>query len=438
MKIKKLLLGGSVLVLTTLLSNQAYAWGSTWMGTLLEQIITSARGGVGQFRYNASLQIDSAGYDSDIFFGMLGKSVPDYTFSAGPDVQVFLPLKEKLVFEILDSPRYVFYAKTDQERTFNNAFSGNMHIVFDRVYFQAGGELIDVKQRLSSELSINVRLKEDILSGLVFWQASRETSFALQYRRSRYRYENPSTEFPGISTSLNRTDNLVNLMAYLQQRSRARFSLQAQYGSYVFSEEVARYKDSRSYGIFGGVEFLPPEGGYEGQTSGVRGIINVGYKYFDVIDPLQKDYSGLAGNAGIALGIFKLTALRLFFSRGPQFSTYSGVNYYVQTACGVGLSRSLSRHMLFTYDFAYGRSDYPAEEVSDGASQVRSADRYLTHAFTVSYRVLKDLEVSLLADLGRRHSKLAPRPVSDRYFIGISLTYGAGAGRISLPAGPAI
>jgi hypothetical protein len=438
MKIRGLLLAGSVLVLTMVINNHAFAWGNTWMGTLLEQAITSARGQAGAFRYNASLQIDRAGYDSDIYFGMLGENVPDYTGSAGPDIQVFLPLKRKVVFEVLDSPRYVFYSKTEQERTLNNIFTGNMHIVFDRVYFQAGGELIDAKQRLSPELSINVRLKEDILSGLVFWQASRETSFALQYQRSRYRYENPSVEFPDISVSLNRTESLVNLMAYLQQRSRARFSLQAQYGAYAFSEEVARYKDSRSYGIFGGVEFLPPEGGYEGQTSGVRGSINLGYKYLDILDPLQKDYSGMAGNAEISLGIFKLTALRLFFSRGPQFSAYSGVNYYVQTAFGVGLSRSLSRHVIFTYDFAYGRSDYPAEEVSDGASQVRSADRYLTHAFRLGYQVIKDLEISLLADLGRRNSKLAPRPVSDRYFIGLSLTYGSGAGRISLPAGPAI
>jgi hypothetical protein len=415
---------------------QAYAWGNTWMGMLIEQAVNSARAISGAFRYNAALQINNAGYDSDIYFGMLDKPVRDYTFSAGPDIRIFLPLKQRVVFDVSESPRYLFYLKTEHERALNNIFTGNVHVVFDRVYIQAGGGLTNAKERLSSELNMNIRQKEADLSTLFFWQASKGTSFALQYQRSSYRYENLTPEFPNISESLNRTESFVNFFAYLQQQSRARFYLEGQYGSYMFADELSRFKDSRSYGIYGGVDFLPPAGGFEGQTSGIRGSINLGYKRLDVLDPIQKDYSGLSGDIMISLGIMKLTALRLFFSRGPQFSVYSGQTYYLQTVYGVGLSRSLSRHVLFTYDFAYSRNDYPPEEAVGGNPQLRLADRFLTHALRLSYRMEKDLQISLLADLGRRNSKLAPRPVSDRVFIGLSLTYGYTAGRISLPAGP--
>jgi len=159
------------LIFLFLAQSRSFAWGNTWMGMSLEQAVNSARGRAWAFRYNAAVQINNAGYDSDIYFGMRDNRVPDYMFSAGPDIQVFLPLKKRVVFEISESPRYAFFLKTDRERALNNTFSGNMHVVFDRLYFQAGGGMINAKQRLSTELSVNVRYKQENLSGLVLWQA---------------------------------------------------------------------------------------------------------------------------------------------------------------------------------------------------------------------------------------------------------------------------
>jgi len=185
-------------------------------------------------------------------------------------------------------------------------------------------------------------------------------------QKARYAFENPSSELANISENLNRTETFVNILAYLQKHARARFYLAGQYGSYAFLETVAFFKDSHSYAVAGGIEFLPPAAGYQGQTSGIRGSVNLGYKRLDILDPLQKDYAGLAGDIGVSLGIMKLTALRLFFSRGPQFSVYSGRAYYLETSYAVGLSRSLTRLISFTYDFSYLTNQYSAEETVGG------------------------------------------------------------------------
>ena len=436
MKIRGIVSASAVLILIISAQDQLYGWGNTWMGALIEQAVTQAWGMASPFRYNAALRIDSASYDSDIYYGMLANSVPDFTIAAGPDLQVFLPIKQRVVFDIFESPRYVYYVKTSQERTLNNIFSADMHVILDRLYFQAGGGLTDAKQRFSPELNLNVRLKEDDLSGLALWQASGATSFALQCQRSTYRYEDLSGNFPSISQSLDRTESFINLFAYLQQHSRARFYLEGQYGSYVFTEEVSSFKNSRSYAAYVGVEFVPPAGGFEDQTSGMRGNFGLGYKYLNILNPDYKGYSGLAGNIDISLGILKLTALRLYFSRNPQFSVYPGLTYYLQTSYGAGLSRALARHVLFMYDFSYSRDDYPAAEATGGSPLGGSAFRYITHAFRLSYQMRKDFEIGLLADIGRRNSPFAPRPVSNRAFIGINLTWGYSAGRLSLPTGP--
>jgi len=418
--------------------SRAYGQGQTWLGQTLELSIESAWGRAGVLRYNAALQVDSAGYDSDIYFGTFAKPVPDYTFSLGPDLHIFLPVKKRLVFDIIDSSRYVFFAKTERERTLNNDFNGNLYILFNRVYVQAGAGINNAKQRLSAEVNLNVRLKLDNYAGLILWQASKEASFAFQYMWSKYAYQNLASETTDISANLGRTESLARFLAYLQQKSRVRFYLDGEFETYRFTDRISSFKDSRSYAFYAGAEFVPPEGGYEVETSGMQGSFSLGYKLLDVLDPSQKDFSGLSGNVSVSLGIMRMTALRLFFSRGPQFSAYSDQIYYLQTAYGAGLSRSLSRHIVFTYDFTDSRSDYPAV-VAPGAGPTQTSNfRYWSHAFRLSFRLSRDLQLRLLADLGRRNQPSAIQPVSPRAFIGFGLTYGYSAGGFSLPTGPLI
>jgi hypothetical protein len=66
----------------------------------------------------------------------------------------------------------------------------------------------------------------------------------------------------------------------------------------------------------------------------------------------------------------------------------------------------------------------------------KSSDRYKVHSARLDIRLKRDLTFSLLADLGKRTSMLAPRPVSNHTFLGFSLTYGWTASRIALPGGP--
>jgi hypothetical protein len=429
-------IGAFLISMLFLIQGLIFAWGNTWMGAGLEAIVNEARWKAGPFRYSGALQIVNAGHDSDIYYGSTLNAVPDYTFSAGPDIQVFLPLKKRIVFDISESPRYVFFLDTSHERALNNTFAGQVHFIFDRFYFQVGGGLINAKQRLSTELNLNIRRKEDSMNGLMLWQLSKGTSFALQYRRSAFNFENLTSGVANIRENLNRSESYIDFMAYLQQQAKTRFYLDGQYGSYVFAESVSRFKDSRSYAVFGGVEFLRPTAGFEGLTAGLRGTIKIGFQYLDVLDPLHKDYLGLSGKTEVFLGIMKLTALHVFFSMGPQFSAYSSRTYYVQTIYGAGLSRALSRKVLFSYNFFYGRNKYPAEEIAGGSSSGRSADRYMAHAFNLNFRLGRELELSLLANFGGRKSQLAPRPDVRRGFIGFSLTYGYLSGGLSLRPGP--
>lgn len=412
--------------------NPASGQGNTWAGRNLEQSIETARWRLGALRVNAAFDLRNVGYDSDIYSGYFAETVPDYTFSASAPVQVLLPLRKEVVLEIFDSPQYVFYLDTPKERAWNNSFRGLIHFAQKRLYFQAGGSLSSIRQHLSHELTANIRQKEDGLNGLVLWQASREASLALLYRRADYRYGDSEYGGGDIAEWLNRNVNYFDFITYLQPNPRVRYYVDGQYATYNFTEASSAFKDSRSYGVFGGLE-LTPRVGELLQAAGVRGTIRLGYMRFDMNDPQYIDGSGFVGQVEVSVGFLKKTEGRAFFSRGFQFSAYSNATYYLSSSFGGGVSRRVSRKIKISYDLSFYRSSYPVGETGGSSSPQGYYNRYSAHVFSLDIRLARYLGIGFSGTIGKR-KRVGSGQVRDLGFFGFNLIYGVPTGAMSAPA----
>jgi hypothetical protein len=406
---------------------KAYGQGSTWAGANLVQMIESAGWRLGALRINAALQIMNAGYDSDVYFGYRSEPVPDLTFSASVPVQILLPLSKKIVIDVSDSPQYDFYLKTESWRSWNNTFAGRVHLAFDRVYLQAGGDLDNSRRRLSSELELNVRQKRNSLNGLALWQVSKGLALSALFGTEEYEYEDPESVETDLAEKMNRKEDRLGVIAYILPSPRIRFFLNGRYGTHTFASESSDFRDARSYGVFGGLEFVPRTGEIV-QGAGVQGSLRLGYERFDLKDPRFLDGSGITGEADISARLMHKTTGRIFFSRGFNYSIYFGSTYYLQTSYGAGLSRLLSRRATLSYDISYGQSDYP-EDFSDAADPFGTLrNRYLSHTASLRFRAARDLDVTFLGRLSSR-IRTAGGEARERGFIGFSLTYGFAQGR---------
>lgn len=408
----------------------AYGQGYTWSGTSLAQMVEAARWRVGVFRVNASLALANAGYNTDIYYGSFNEPVSDYTFSASVPFQVLLPVSKRVVLDVFDSPQYVFYLDTKRERAWNNTFRGQIHFALERFYIQAGGGLANARRRMSPELNINIREKADSLNGLVLWQASRVTSFALLYGGTIFDYGDAEFGGTSIAESLNRREDYFDLITYLQPNSRLRFFADGQYGKYSFAEAASIFKDARSYGLFGGLEFIPREEGAS-RLGGIEGSASLGYMRVDILDPGQVDGSGFAGDVRLSVGIIRLTTARVFFSRGFQFSVFSGATYYTSTAYGTGITRLLSRRVSLSYDLQFERSSYPEDEAGSGIPGIRNF-RYVTHMASLNIRLSRNLSIAFLGTIGER-SLDETDGARNQNFFGLNLVYGVPTGTISAP-----
>ena len=112
--------GIAVTLWPTLFPVSAFGQGETWVGASLAQMVEAAHWRSGPLRVNAALELTNAGYDSDIYFGYLNETWPDFTFSAALPVQLLLPLSKKVVLDLFESPQYVFYNTNENERGWND------------------------------------------------------------------------------------------------------------------------------------------------------------------------------------------------------------------------------------------------------------------------------------------------------------------------------
>lgn len=418
---KKIALGAVLCTaLLLLVPKSASAWGNTWAGNALETALDSEAFRLGALRYSAALMMYNAGYDSDIYFGMLAEKKPDFTFNLVPDFQALYPFSRKFVLEIDEQPDYIFYADNHKERALNNIFSPRLHFVLKNWYFSAMGVFSNVRQRMNPDLDLRVRLKENDLRGIALWQLSKADSLLFQYSTAWLDYTNPTDPEYDISVNMNRRETYYSAGFLLQPKSQAIYFINGEYGRMDFDYASSFYKNTESYAIYAGVEFRPvPES--TAVAGRLSGRISIGYNWFNIIDPSQQDYKGLVGNTNFSYSFSRRTSARLVLARAPRFSPYSGMAFYVGNSIGGGFSHMFAQRLTLSYDINYGRNKY---EAAAGSTTTGATVKDLGQTISLAVQLRRDLTLTFLGNLWNRQSFMTETTNVARWFAGVMIIYG--------------
>ncbi|MGB7297259.1 MAG: outer membrane beta-barrel protein [Candidatus Aminicenantales bacterium] len=364
---------------------------------------------IGPFHIRTSLVLNNAGYDSNIYYGATDEPVEDYTFTAGPAFDVYLPLmKNKVIFYVYESPQYVYYRETERERAWNNYFQGQAYFVFNRLVASAGIGRSEAKQRWNTEMDIPVFRKEDSIQGSLLWQPASRTSFDFAFRTARFDHGESDLEDFTYYEKLNREETYFSITAYRETSPRTRIFLNAESGIFDFADP-STMRNSKSYGGYGGFEFSP--------FGKIRGMVKIGYKYFDATSPERKDYRGIVGDSSISVRLSNVFAARAFYSRDVQFSVWYDNAYFLENRYGAGASLYIAKNIRLDYDYYQGRNEYPREP----GIQYRRDD-FRTHSVGVYLRLRKDVGLGVIASRWVRDSNLDWGD-DERDFVGFNLTY---------------
>jgi hypothetical protein len=370
----------------------------------------------GPFRIQPSLVISNAGIDSNVFYAP-SDPIKDFTITAGPAAMIYIPIHRKFVLSAYGSPQYVWYSKTERERTWNYYFNGAAQLSLRNVFFSLEGKYSDARERWNTEIDIRPRRKEKGYGGSMLVKTSWKTSVALAYRSVVYDYE--SVEYEGgfnVRDRLNRQEDYFNVSAYYQAGSQKRFFLDFEYGLYNFEfADQGLLKDSRSGAAYAGLEFSP-------LGRRIRGRVRVGYKKFDIRNPEGVDYQGLVGDSRLSVRVARPILLRGSYVRDVRFSLWYGNAYYIESRPGAGASLYLLRFIRLDYDYSFGRNDYPLVQEVEPGVDIKRRDDYEIHSAAIYFRVKKNVGLGFIASFWTRNSNL-DREDDKRTFFGLNLTY---------------
>lgn len=383
----------------------------TWRGRDMEARMRAAAVKVGPLRLQPSLVLANAGMDSNIYYSPT-EQIRDFTVTAGPKVEAWLPLWRRLIVYGNGSPQYVYYAKTDQERTWNFYYTVGAALSLRRVFLSFERRYSDARERWNYEIDIRPRRKEGTWVGTFLVQATRRLSFELSLRRTEFDYENQDYDLVNLRERLNRTEKAYGLTAYYQKNARIRFFLSAEQDDYNFEfAEMSLLKDSQSRAGYAGVEFSP--------TGRVRGRIRLGWKNFDVFNSSGTDFRGLVGDAQISARVAKPLVVRAAYQRDLDFSVWYQSAYFIQNRPSAGLSLYPLRFLRLDYDYSPSRNEYP---VAENSGDLKRRDDIFIHQAALYVRLKKNMAIGVMVSRWRRDSNIDAED-DTRYFYGMNLVY---------------
>ena len=251
-----------------LLASSTLAPAETWKGLELERKLRETPWHFGPFRIQPQLVISNAGVDSNIFYSP-SEPVKDYTVTAGPAATVYLPIHRKFVLSAYGSPQYVWYSKTDRERTWNYYLKGAAQLNLKNVFLSVDGVYSDARERWNTEIDIRPRRTEQGYGGSALVKLAWKTSFSFGYRTVKYDYASVvyGDSFD-VRERLNRQESYADLAFFHQASTQRRFFLAFEYGRYEFEFATqAAIGDSRSGAVYAGLEFSNWGEGSEGPSA---------------------------------------------------------------------------------------------------------------------------------------------------------------------------
>lgn len=387
-------------------------------GSEMERIAENARWRFGPFRIYPSLQLSNVGYDNNVY-QMREEDDPigDYTATLSLPFTFYLPFRNWMIAYFDISPGYDFYLNEKQQSGVSYSYSPGLRFLLLNRFVLSGSYLYQKqKRRPTVEFDRRIYVETDGYDASLFYEMSRLTALGFTGSIRNIHFEDIEGEI-SYSAALNHEERSGNVEFYRRIFTESDFFLTAGYTDYIFEVPEARWRDSYSYQVLSGIRFP--------LLGRARGTLSLGYRWVINREDRDRRFSGLIGNTGLEFRLGRFN-LRFQFNRDFQFSYSSRSLYFTGNRFGTGVSFYLTRIIRLDYDFSYGESEYPEEELvrlPDGTfDEILRKDTYRTHSAGLVFRIKRNIGIGLTVTYWERDSNIATLR-RNRGFLGGYLTY---------------
>jgi hypothetical protein len=357
---------------------------------------------VGPFRISPRIYFRNIGYDQNVYRQSEEHDlVSDFTATISPVIDTYVILKNWVILDFSVNPEYVYYAKTEGERSFNLNYSTGAKLNLFHRFVLTGEYVYDKsRRRASSEFDVRANQLSKTVTGGLFYETNRGTSFGIttSIREIKFEDEDDPRDIY-LSRQLNRTEIRVNGEIYYNLREETDLFLIGGYADYAYEYEESLWRDSYSYQGSVGIRF-PILGN-------VTGTISFGYKNLSPRAGYLKKFSGPIWRIDLQARL-KRFLLRGRLSEDVHVSYWTNNAFFVEYLVGAGLSYYLTQFLRLDYDFSYGENQYPEKTIirlpDESYEEILRRDKILTHRLGTVFRIFQNTGLGIMLDYWERNS----------------------------------
>ena len=390
----------------------------------IDEVRKESRGHLGPFYVTPTILLKELGIDSNVF-NAAGEPESDFTFTAAPAADVWVPVARRALFQLTGGSDLVWYATFNSERSIDPQVAGRAEIYLHRITLFAATDYLNTRQRLNYEVDLRARhIERDSTAGVAV-HLTPKFSVEVAGRIDDTRFD-ADASFDGVS--LQRTLNQKTVGASLAARHKVtplttvvvRYE-QAE-DSFAFSPE----RDSKSFRVMPGVEFKP--------RALIKGSAYVGYRRFtpEAADVLP-EFSGLVAQLGLSYTLLGSTSFGVTYTRDLTYSYEERQPFFINNSVGASIRRALGRrfdvlvsadrHQYVYEDLLAAPAAVDVIEVIPAKPAAQRVDSTWNYSGSVGYRIGRG-RIGFGFSYWQRDSRTKSFRAYDNLRFGTTVTYG--------------
>lgn len=360
---------------------------------------------IGPVRLAPGVTIREIGYDTNVFDESAEEGPKeDWVAAVTPDVSVFTRLRFVRISAYAGS-ELTYYHEYESERSVGYAGRGRFDFLLSRMRPFVGVGRTQTRERANGEIDTRAdRTEEEVSGGLAFDLSTTSLVYG-SFARNRTEFTNAFEDGIDLGESLNRDRD--DYQAGFKTDLTPLLSVQV-FGSR--QEDTFKLDPLRNATSTAGLATFR-----FAADAVVSGLITVGYRDMQPVDPVTKPFRGVVGSAAITYPLLEIGRFIFQLSRGNEYSFDAAEAYYVANAAQVSYTNRLFGNV--DAQVRVGRSVFDYNARIDQPPRTETND---TAGVSLGYNLRNRTRVAVNYEIARRRSPEKPARNYDRRRIYLS------------------
>jgi hypothetical protein len=374
-----------------------------------------ARIHVGPLYLTPTVQLREFGLDTNVFNSSADPQ-SDFTFTAGPQVDLWVPVGRRALLKTSGGADLVYFQKYGTERSVNPHAQVRGEVYLQRLTLFAENDVLHTRQRPNFEIDVRARRLENTIRAGAELRLSTKFSVEVAGRQSVVKFDGDAF-FAGsyLEQSLNRDTRGVAASFRYQRTPLTAIVLRTEAARDRFSFSPLR--DADTLRIQPGVEFRPP--------ALIAGSAYLGLRRLTARHDALPDFRGMAGSARLRFRLPGATAVEFAGDRDLGYSYEPLQPYFVVDGYGA----TVRRRIVGRFDASLGgqRQRYSYRDLvlpNRTGIQPERQDLTLVYTMSIGYTLNRDMRVGLGVSRMNRTSNTNRFAAYEGFRVGTSVTYG--------------